>query len=274
MSHTVEHTLEHGIERIIYTPDRPRFSRPILMQHGMWHGAWCWRWWQELLADWGWTSIAISLPGHGQSPVQRPIRLCTLGYYLRFLRAEVERLPERPVLMGHSMGGALTQWYLRYAADDLPAAVLVAPWPSHNIQSLPILKSLISLSPLGYALSFLTLSADPMVRTPRLAGKAFITPGAVLTPEELHARLGPESALVSLQYRPPLWRPAENVKTPMLWLAGEQDTLIPESEEAKSARHYGATYVVVPEAGHNLMLEKSYRATAETIHEWLAARVG
>lgn len=274
MSYTIAHTLENGIERIVYTPERPRFGTPILMQHGMWHGAWCWRWWQELLAEWGWTSVAFSLPGHGQSPVQRPIRRCTLGYYLRFLRAEVARLPERPVLMGHSMGGALTQWYLKYAADDLPAAVLVAPWPSHSIQSLPIVKSLFRLSPLGYLISLVTASPDPMVRTPRLAGKAFITPGAVLTPEELHARLGPESVLVSAQYRPPLWRPAENVRTPLLWLAGEKDTLIPKSEEARSARHYGAKYLVVPEAGHNLMLEKSHRESAATIHEWLAARVG
>jgi hypothetical protein len=30
--------------------------------------------------------------------------------------------------------------------------------------------------------------------------------------------------------------------------------------------------VIVPEAGHNLMMEKSYRQTAEKIQDWLAAR--
>ena len=77
---------------------------------------------------------------------------------------------------------------------------------------------------------------------------------------------------VLLQYNPPLWRPAARLKTPMLWLAGAADTLIDEKAEAKSARHYGADYVVVPEAGHNVIMEKRWRETAVTIHNWLAER--
>ena len=154
VTYDVSHTIEAGIERISYRPKRPRFKTPILMQHGMWHGAWCWHLWQALLAEWGWESHAISLPGHGGSPVQRPIPLCTLDYYLGFLKAEIDRLPRQPILMGHSMGGALTQWYLKYVGDDLPAAVLVAPWVSHSTlaDGLPRL-----------------LRIDPMavVRTPR-----------------------------------------------------------------------------------------------------------
>lgn len=119
--------IEDGIEWISYLPRNRKHQTPILMQHGMWHGAWCWQPWQELLARWGWESHAISLPGHGASPEQRPIRRCTLDYYLAFVRDAVNKLPATPVLMGHSMGGALTQWYLRYVGN-LPAVVLVAPW--------------------------------------------------------------------------------------------------------------------------------------------------
>jgi len=89
----------------------------------MWHGAWCWQGWQARLAAWGWESHAHSLPGHAGSPIQRPIRWCTLGYYLSFLQAEIGRMPRRPVLMGPSMGGALTQMYLK-AHDDLPVSLL------------------------------------------------------------------------------------------------------------------------------------------------------
>ncbi|HEY77013.1 MAG TPA: alpha/beta fold hydrolase [Thermoflexia bacterium] len=267
MGHTVSHTVEDGIERIVYIPEERRFETPILMQHGMWHGAWCWEPWQKLFAEWGWESIAFSLPGHGGSPVQRPIRWCTLGYYLRFLTAEVERLPRRPVLMGHSMGGALTQWYLRYRGD-LPAAVLVAPWTSHNM--LPAVFRFVRLDPVGFFLCFLTLTTTPAVRTPQRAARMFVTEGALLSPEELHARLGPESLWVLLQYNPLLWSPAEATRTPMLWLAGEKDALIAEPEQRRSAAHYGAEYVVVKGAGHSLMMERSYRQTAETIRDWLS----
>lgn len=90
-----------------------------------------------------------------------------------------------------------------------------------------------------------------------------------MSPAELHEKVGPESVWVLFQYNPPLWRPARQVNAPLLWLAGAADTLISEAAERQSAAHYGATYVVIPEAGHNVMMEKSYRETAVTIHNWL-----
>lgn len=266
----IDRSVEGGIERVVYRPHNRRFNTPIVMQHGMWHAAWCWQGWQELLAEWGWESHAHSLPGHAGSPTQRPIRWCTLGYYLDFLKAEIDRQPRRPILMGHSMGGALTQQYLK-ERDDLPAAVLVAPWQSHSMM-IPILRTIVR-DPAGFGLCTLNLTTAPLVRNPFRAAQMFISEGAVLSPQELYERLGPESLWVLLQYNPPLWRPVVRLKTPLLWLAGAVDTLIDEKAEAKSARHYGADYVVVPGAGHNVMMEKSWRETAVTMHNWLAKQV-
>jgi pimeloyl-ACP methyl ester carboxylesterase len=264
----VSHTIEDGIERVVVRPKDRRFQTPILMQHGMWHGAWCWHLWQELLAGWGWESHAFSLPGHAGSPVQRPIALCTLDYYLSFLKAEVERFPQRPVLMGHSMGGALTQWYLRHVGDDLPAAVLVAPWVSHAAFRDGFFRFL-QLDLLGCLMMMWDWTSTPLIRTPQRAAKALVSERAVTSPQELHARLTPESALILYQHNPPFWSPAKCVQTPMLWLAGEEDALIGEAAERRSAAHYGADYVVVEKAGHNLMMEHNYRQTAKTIHDWL-----
>jgi pimeloyl-ACP methyl ester carboxylesterase len=71
-------------------PSKRKHVTPILMQHGMFHGAWTWQWWQPLFAEWGWESVAVSLPGHGASSTQRQIEFCTLDYYLGFLKAEVD----------------------------------------------------------------------------------------------------------------------------------------------------------------------------------------
>jgi hypothetical protein len=57
MTYTIAHTVQDGIERIVYRPEVKRFETPILMQHGMYHGAWCWQFWQELFAEWGWESM-------------------------------------------------------------------------------------------------------------------------------------------------------------------------------------------------------------------------
>jgi pimeloyl-ACP methyl ester carboxylesterase len=264
--YAMRHTVENGIERIVYTPKARKHVTPILMQHGMWHGAWTWQWWQPLFAEWGWESVAVSLPGHGASPVQRQIELCTLDYYLGFLKAEVDRLDQPPVLMGHSMGGALTQWYLKYVGD-LPAAVLVAPWLAFS--TLLDAPKVMLLDPLLAPVSSLAWSATPWVRSPRHAAKVLITDGAVITPEELYDRLGPESQLVVLQHNPPFWTPPDDVRTPLLWVTGEKDAVISVPQATRSAAFYQAEHIIVPEAGHNLMMEVSYWETARAIVEWL-----
>ncbi len=271
-----EHFFKHyaindGIERISYIPKNRRFDTPILMQHGMWHGAWCWQDWQELFAEWGWESHAISLPGHAGSPVQRSIYFCTAGYYLRFLKAEVERLPRKPILMGHSMGGGLAQWYLKYVGDDLPAAVLVAPWASHSTTK--GLKLWWELDPVGLILMSLSFSAQPFIRTPEQAAKKLLSPNSISTAEELYAKLSPESAFVMVQHNPPFWHPPEKVQTPMLWLAAEKDAVVSIEYERESAEHYKADFVIVPNSAHNIMMAHNYRETAEGICGWLEKKM-
>jgi len=186
----------------------------------------------------------------------------------------------------------LTQWYLKYgpstgsgqapstgspvpaalaqAGQALPAAVLVAPWTSHNM--LPSVLHSIRRDPLGILLCILTLTSTPMARNPARAAEMFTHPGALYSPQELQARLGPESLWVLAQYNPLWWSPAASTSIPLLWLAGAADTIIAEPEECRSAAYYGAEYVAVPGAGHNLMMEKNYQETAETIHRWLTKR--
>jgi pimeloyl-ACP methyl ester carboxylesterase len=223
-----------------------------------------------LLAEWGWESHAFSLPGHAGSLAQRTVYFCTLTYYLQFLKAEVDRLFRKPVLMGHSMGGALTQWYLSRVGDHLPAAVLVAPWASHRTTDLANLWW--KLDKVGLLLGLLTFSTWPYIRTPKVAAEKLISPRSIYTAEELHRRLSPESAWVMIQHNPPFWRPLERVETPMLWLAGEKDAVITVEHERRSAAHYGADFHVIPDAAHNIMMEFNYRETAELIHSWLVAQ--
>ena len=274
MTYRVSHTVEKRIERITYTPNYPRFATPIVFQHGMWHGAWCWEPWQKLLAEWGWESHAHSLPGHGGSLVQRPIRWCTLQYYYAFLNDEIQRQERPPVLIGHSMGGALTQWHLKYGSP-LPAAVLVASWPHDTMVQRDIFWNIWRLDRWVFLRNLLALSATPMIRTPRHAAALFLTAGALLSPEELHARLGPESAWVLMQHQPPFWYPPhpETIRTPLLCVAGGADAAFPEIIERRLATYYGADSTVAEGAGHDVMLERFSAETARRIHNWLAMRV-
>ena len=265
------HEVKEGIERIHYIPHRPNGAPPIVMQHGMWHGAWCWSHWQARLADLGWESHAHSLPAHGQSPAQRPLRWCTLNYYLTFLRAEIERMPRKPILMGHSMGGALTQWYLKDVADDLPAAVLVAAWNSHEMQS-SVLNAMWR-DPIGGLLCFANLMASPMVRSPWAVSQLLISQNAVISPESLAEQVGGESWWVLLQYNPLLWQPKKTPTTPLLWIIPEEDHAVLASTQTRSARFYNADVIRAPQAGHNVMIERDHQALADQIDVWLQTHI-
>ncbi len=49
---------------------------------------------------------------------------------------------------------------------------------------------------------------------------------------------------------------------------GHSDAVISEPEQRRSAAHYGAEYVVVEGAGHNLMMEREFSQTAKMIRDW------
>lgn len=267
-TYTVHHVVDDGIERITYTPKERKHETPILMLHGMWHGAWCWEPWQKYLTEQGWETISFSLPGHGKSTLQRPIFLCTLDYYLAFFRDEIERLPHKPIIMGHSMGGALSQWALKYLPDKLDSVVLVAPWVAKNafFDGLPLF---LKLDPIGVLLTFIRLDAGGYMRSPKHAANALVTEGATHTPEALHAKMTNESALVLFQQMPPFWYPPKDLSAPIFLAAGEKDAVVSFKGLKASAAHYGAEFLPVADSGHNLMMERSTPETIAKINTWL-----
>jgi pimeloyl-ACP methyl ester carboxylesterase len=202
--------------------------------------------------------------------MQRPIRLCTLDYYLKFVRAAVESLPQKPILMGHSMGGALTQWYMR-DVGNLPAAVLVGAWALYR-GFWACGEAFRRLDMPGCILSTFKVRAE-FVRTPQRAARALLSDDSVISPEEIYAKLVPESVLVMLQHLRP-WRVPARMTTPILWLGAEKDTLIPEFAARRAASVYPtADYSMVAGAAHNLMMEHNYREIAQEIDGWLALKL-
>jgi pimeloyl-ACP methyl ester carboxylesterase len=264
-------TIQNGIERVDCLPVSPSNRPPILFLHGMWHGAWCWREWQALFAGWGWESRSISLPGHGASPPRKSVRFNTMQDYLAVLDEAIADFDAPPILVGHSMGGALAQWRLKRSAPDPPAVVFLASWTSHSTfadgTSLHLRRD-----PWGFLAMGFTWSTRPLIRSPKRAASMLITEGAVISPEDLHARLCDESYLVLSQHNPPQWSPKREVISPMLWVAGEKDAVVSLKGARKSAAYYGADLMIAPNAGHNLMMEANNVDTARRIEAWLSDR--
>jgi pimeloyl-ACP methyl ester carboxylesterase len=93
----------------------------FVLVHGAWHGAWCWEKVVPLLAARGHAVRAIDLPGHGRDP--KPPGAVTWDDYMDRMREAIEASGEPPILVGHSLGGAVITGAADRHADHIRALV-------------------------------------------------------------------------------------------------------------------------------------------------------
>lgn len=112
-------------------------DQPLLLVHGAWHGAWCWRPLQQRLDALGIVSSAIDLPGHGSRP-RAPWRVRWQDYIDAVCNAALA-FATPPIVVGHSMGGGIITSVAALAPDAFAAMIYVAafvPQPGESILSL------------------------------------------------------------------------------------------------------------------------------------------
>lgn len=250
-------------------PAARRYSRPLLLVHGAWHGAWCWEQAMQDFARRGFAIHALSLRGHGESGRPGMVNLCGVADYLRDIEAALDRIEPAPIVIGHSMGGFLVQRLL--ARRQLPGAVLLCTAP--HTGALPFLLKWSRDHPLAALRTFTTLNTRHLVGTPALAREAFFRPDL---PEAesaaVAARLVPESVRMAVEMSIP--RRVQPVATPLLVVAAERDMVFTLDEQRATAAAYGAELVIIPGATHDLMLDPAWPQAADQIERavgsWLA----
>ncbi|KAJ8761165.1 hypothetical protein K2173_001221 [Erythroxylum novogranatense] len=115
---------------------------PLVFVHGSYHAAWCWaEHWLTFFSHCGFDCYALSLLGQGESDEPTGSFAGTLqthaGDVADFIQKNLQ-LP--PVLLGHSFGGLIVQYYIaeirngqnkekKRAFPDLDGAVLVCSVP-------------------------------------------------------------------------------------------------------------------------------------------------
>jgi alpha-beta hydrolase superfamily lysophospholipase len=63
----------------------------------------------------------------------------------------------------------------------------------------------------------------------------------------------------------------KHVMVPVLVLGGQRDGTVTIEELHSTARAYRTTAEVLPNMGHDMMLEPGWATVAERIHNWLTA---
>jgi non-heme chloroperoxidase len=123
-------------------------ARTIFMIHGMWGGSWYWQKYRNFFEARGYRCIATTLPYHDIASKGTPdprLGTTSLIDYVDALSREIATLDEKPIVMGHSMGGLLAQMLAERGLAS--AAVLLTPAPPAGIFALKlsVIRSFLSL---------------------------------------------------------------------------------------------------------------------------------
>ena len=264
------------LETITCRPSRPRPGRPrVLLVHGICVGAWVWQeHFMPYLADAGFEVHAVSLRGHGASEGRERLDDWRLADYTEDLRRTVAALGAGPlVVVGHSLGGAVVQDWLRGGGSAAGVALLasVPPWGL----AWSAWQMWMSAPDLFHQLARLS-HADSRMLDPEVMRRHLFSDDL---PDADYARFARrvqgESRHVGIELQG--WRPFAPMPwqaPPLLVLGGADDRFIRPDAVRATATYYGAGAVMVPRLAHALMLEPRWEEAARPLREWLLARFG
>jgi len=243
-------------------------SRTVVLIHGMWSRPHVWTNFRHFLEDHGYRVIVPVLRHHNTEPGEAShpeLATTSLLDYAADLEREILLLEEKPYIIGHSMGGTLTQML---AARGLThGAVLLA-----TAHCAPVL----SFNP--KVLNFLVREArltsfrrHTQIPSFQLMRKTILNGFNDQDAHNLYSTLVPESgraafelALWFLDKRRAALIDAAKVDCPMLMLTGTNDYLTPLSITRRLANYYGPNARVEPQPGraHWLQLEAGWEEIA------------
>ena len=239
-------------------PAEPAGRPPLLMVHGLAHGAWCFdENWIPAAAERGWPAYAVSLRGHGGSGGARHLRRTLTRDYVHDVLQTITELPEPPVLIGHSLGALVAQLVAeRYPLRGL---VLLTPAPVHSALGDLAAITMDRPADLVRALTGRTLSMEPDIL---FAGLDLQTARAYSD------RTGTESPLV--QWELLLRRKVGPVRCPVLVVGVPGDRLVRPADVQRTAESYGVDPVWFPGMGHDVMLDAGWDRVLDTVLDFAA----
>ncbi|MCC4908617.1 alpha/beta hydrolase [Microbacterium sp. cx-59] len=255
----------------------------VVFIHGLWIHSSAWKPWQELFTQKGYTTSAPGWPGDldtVEATRANPDGLNNQGIWeiCNHYADLIEKLDERPIVVGHSFGGLIAQELL--ANDLVAAAVAIDPAPVKGVHVIPFaqLKS-------GFPV---LRSPGNRTKTVALDEKQFkYAFGNAITDEEsnaLHAAWtipGPgrplfEDATANFTRNSHATVDTETaLRGPLLLTSGTEDHTVPEVVTRAVAKLYAKNDSSVTEyhtyegKGHSLTIDAGWQEVASDVLAWL-----
>jgi pimeloyl-ACP methyl ester carboxylesterase len=243
----------------------------VLFIHGMWSRPWVWTQWREQFEAAGYSCTAIALPGHAEGEADSALENKGLADYVdAVMRTAVQF--ERPILIGHSMGG----WIAQQVASrmSLSAAVLVnsaAPAPIFPLRPVTLPGTFRTFATWALWRKAFRLSrweADYLIFTALPEEeKAACFAGLIAESGRVAYQLGFGSLNLAGSNRVN----RDKIACPMLALSGARDRLVPVGASRRMSAWYGERldYREYPEHAHWMLGEPGWQARAAETLAWL-----
>lgn len=268
-THQIERANSHG-------------GAPIVFIHGLWLLASSWERWATLFEEAGYAVVTPGWPGDPDTAEEansnaNMFARTTIREVADHFSQVIDRLNRKPAVIGHSVGGLLTE--IIAGRGLASASVAISPAPFRGVLPLPI--------------SELRASA-PILRNPANRNRAVALTyerfrfafANVVSEEEARylydtfavpAPGGPLFQSATANVNP--WTEAK-VDTrnpdrgPLLILSGDSDNTVPwvvaNATFKKERRNDGVTEIVrIPDRGHALTIDSGWRTVADTALEFI-----
>ena len=248
-------------------------AKDIVMLHGANCGGWCFDRFRDVFAGRGLTCHAPDLIGHGAAKADAQESLAGVGIadYRAQMAEFVKALPERPILLGHSMGAVIAQ---QLASEGLAEALILAsPAPRAGIEpptgpEKQLGQDLMSIGP------FWTRVIDPNFD---LACHYTLNRLPAEEQRRVFDQFGPESGRALFELF--MWMfdqtGATSVETsaircPVLCLSGTDDRIVSiETARATASAYPGAPFWEIEGHAHMLLLEPGAEEIAGRVADWI-----
>jgi esterase/lipase len=249
----------------------------LLFIHGMFMNEECWNDWKKYFSDKGYNCETPSWPGHEGNPAElrrmhpsAELGKLSLNEVIAQFETHVSKLDSPPAIIGHSMGGLVTQILINkgYGACGIaidpapPAGVITTKW-SFLKSNFPVINplkgnrpDLLSFERFCYAF---VNGLPPEVQ--RAAYDKFVVPESRNVPRSSTGSAG------KIDFR--------KEHNPLLIVAGGSDNIIPPSLNKSNYRKYTSKnsktdYREFPGRTHFIIGQPGWQEVAEYVQSWIS----
>ena len=238
----------------------------ILFVHGAYHGAWCWK--ENFFPYFeknGYKCYAVSLRGHGESEGREQINDFSIDDYVQDVVETIDSLECKPILIGHSMGGAVVQKAAFLHKDKIAGMVLLASVPPKGML-LSLLRLLVKNSKKAQVL----MNYNPEKDYAMIGSLFFSEEMDKDEVEKYSKKMIAESALASRQTVSKIV--SSNVlpeNMPILIMGAKKDVMLTNGQIKRIGKFYHKDIIWLEKSGHDIMLDIEWKNAAETICAYL-----